>query len=91
MKTLLFVLLLFAGLTVNAQPQIKSTVRVDSVGNYYSITAPRVKGIDTPTGKYFMDSKGIKYPIVKTSTGRLVYYKLSRNGNIYKVYLDAIK
>jgi hypothetical protein len=65
-------------------------VQKDSTGNYTSVSVARTKGIDTPTGKTFTNSKGEKFPVFLTSTGRLVYYRISKNtGLSYKVYLDA--
>ena len=86
MKTFLLFVFLCASLMVEAQPKVK----LDSLGNYSSMSIPRVKGVDTATGKMYTDSKGIKYPVYKTSTGRIVYHRISKNtGKEYKVYLDA--
>jgi hypothetical protein len=86
MKTLLFALFVMC-LTFGVQAQ---KVQKDSIGNYTAVSVGRAKGIDTPTGKTFTDTKGVKYPVFLTSTGRLVYYRISRNtGLSYKVYLDA--
>jgi hypothetical protein len=80
---LLFVMFLTFG--VQAQKVVK-----DSTGNYTAVSVGRTKGVDTPTGKTFTDTKGIKYPVFLTSTGRLVYYRVSKNTGLnYKVYIDA--
>ena len=84
---ILFILfLLLWACPTQAQPK----VRIDSIGNYVSLTSIKAKGIDSPTGKFYIDSKGLKYPVYKTSTGRIVYHRISKNtGKEYKVYLDA--
>jgi hypothetical protein len=84
MKKYIFFLLMCATLSTLGQ----SKVKVDQNGNYVSTSIPRTKGVDTATGKYFIDSKGVKYPVMLTSTGRLVYYKTAKSGNVYKVYID---
>ena len=63
-------------------------VKIDSLGNYVAIGRVIAKS-DSPTTKTFTDSKGVVYPVMMTSTGRLVYYRISaKTGVQYKVYID---
>jgi hypothetical protein len=83
----LFVLLFCLVLSIGTQAQKAVN---DSTGNYTAVSVGRTKGVDTPTGKTFTNAKGEKFPVFLTSTGRLVYYRISKNtGLSYKVYIDA--
>lgn len=80
MKTLLLMILVCFCLSVSAQQKVKT----DAKGNY---TTQTVKGTDQKTGKTFTDSKGIIYPVYKSSRGNLYYLKTSKTGKEYKVYI----
>lgn len=89
MKTLfaLVIVLMLSGISATAQKKVK----VDSTGNYTSVSAPTLPVIEQKTGKFFIDSKGNKYPVFKSSNGKLYYFKVSeKTGNIYKVYIKTI-
>lgn len=90
---IVLIIVLFACIATQAQPALKAEYKIDSLGNYVSAKSVALKATSmTTTGKYFVDSKGIRYPVWKTSTGRLVYLKTSaKTGNVYKVYLDTVK
>lgn len=83
MRKLLIALLLYS-VSLLAMPQQK--VVLDKSGNFVSLTAG--KGVKTPdktTGKFFIDKKGIKYPVYESVNGKFYYLKTARSGNIYKV------
>jgi len=85
MRTIILVICMFGlSFTSCGQKAIK-----DSTGNYTAVSVKKAKQSDVPLGKTFTDSKGNKYPVYRTSTGRTVYYRVSKNTGIpYKVYLD---
>jgi hypothetical protein len=88
MKTLFFISLLFLCLNVVGQ----KNVTVDKNGNYVSTTVAKAETTNKLTGKYYIDSKGIKYPVYISSNSKLFYYKISsKTGNTYKVYLKTKK
>lgn len=84
MKTFITLLLLFICLNVVGQ----KNVTVDKNGNYIS-TSTKKTTTNKPTGKYFIDSNKVKYPVYVSSNGKLFYYKISKKGNTYKVYLNT--
>lgn len=85
-KLILFAALLAAYCTAPAQ----TTIKQDKQGNYYAVkdTAKVSKAINgTKTGKTFTDANGIKYDIWQGAKGGLFYWKQSKKGVNYKVYL----
>lgn len=86
MKTFITLLLLFICLNVVGQ----KNVTVDKNGNYVSTSVAKTETTNKLTGKYYIDSKGIKYPVYISSNNKLFYYKVSaKSGNTYKVYLKT--
>jgi hypothetical protein len=74
---------MFIACTVNAQKPVK----LDSLGNYISLTQKSSNVVMKTTGKYYVDSKGVKYAICESVNGKFYYVKTSKTGNEYKVYL----
>jgi hypothetical protein len=61
-------------------------VSVDSQGNYRPIN--KVKPADKATGKMFIDSKGVSYPIYLNSKNMMyILRKSKKTGVEYKSYL----
>lgn len=89
MKQLLFVILVLFMSATGVLAQTK--VKLDSLGNYVSNTSTYAgsKIIAQTTGKYFIDSKGARYPVWKSSNNNLYYLKAAKSGNVYKVYLKT--
>lgn len=86
MKQLLFVIvLMLSTIAVNAQKK----VALDSLGNYVSITTGVTPNKDKETGKFFIDTKGVKYPVRCSINNKLYYLKTAKSGNVYKVYLKT--
>lgn len=83
MKTLISMLLLFLCLNVVGQKNIT----IDKNGNYVSASVTKSETTSKATGKFFIDSKGIKYPVYVSSNNKLFYYKVSKSGTTYKTYL----
>lgn len=69
------------------QCHAQKPVKVDADGNYTSVSVKKDKEPDKATDKFFIDSKGVKYPILKSANGKLYYLKTSKNGNEYRVYI----
>ena len=84
----LFVMLVLC-LTVLITVQAQKKVALDSLGNYTTVKALGVTTKDAETGKFFIDSKGVKYPVRESVNGNLYYLKTAKSGNIYKVYLKT--
>ena len=91
-KIMIFFLILIAmfgyAVVCNAQ-----TVRLDASGNYVAVkdtatkTGKKLVG-DVPTGKFYIDSKGVKWPVYTSPTGRLVIIRTSKeSGDQYRQYL----
>ena len=74
-------MLLLCACTLSANCQ---TMTRDANGNYHKVVKP--KGNDAQT-KYTYDDGKFVYPIWKSAGGKFYYFKRSKNGNIYKVYL----
>lgn len=84
MKTLILLVFMFIACAVNAQKAVK----LDSLGNYVSMSGvTKEKTVDETTGKFFIDTKGVKYPIMRSINNKLYYLKTAKSGNIYKVYI----
>ena len=63
-------------------------VKVDAQGNYTALSSKTVNKVpDKTNGKFFIDSKGNKYPVYVSVNGKLYYLKTAKSGNVYKVYL----
>lgn len=83
MKKLVFILLL-ANLACFGQKAKK-----DSNGNYIQVQKLKT---ETPTGKFYIDAKGNKFPLFLSESGKLYYYRTSVNsGKTYKVTLKIVK
>lgn len=65
----------------------QQNVKVDSQGNYHALTqSTESKAVNT--GKTFTDSKGIKYPVMRSVKGKLFIIRTSKKtGNKYNYYL----
>lgn len=87
MKNLLFIaLLLFVTLAAIGQKPVVT----DKSGNYVSAVKDTTVGGSKLTGKFFVDTKGIKYPVYESVNGKLFYYKTAKtSGNTYKVYIKV--
>lgn len=87
MKNLLFIaLLLFVTLAAIGQ----KPVVVDKSGNYVAVSVKDSSATNKLTGKFFTDTKGVKYPVYESVNGKLFYYKTAKtSGNIYKVYIKV--
>lgn len=63
---------------------ISQKVILDSQGNYRPLTKPA----DKATGKMFIDSKGVSYPIYLNSKNMMyILRKSKKTGTEYKYYL----
>lgn len=63
------------------------TIRKDAQGNYHAVKDSS-KSVAIPTGKTYTDSKGVVYPVFKTSKGKLFVEKTSgKTGKKYRYYL----
>lgn len=63
------------------------TVKKDNSGNYVSVSTVN-KSADKKTGEFFVTSKGEKFPIYVSSTGKYYVIRVSKNtGKEYKQYL----
>ena len=80
-KLITFVLLLSVSLY-----SVGQKVTLDSQGNY----RPVVKPADKATGKMFIDSKGVSYPIYLNSKNMMyILRKSKKTGTEYKYYLKT--
>ncbi len=79
MKNLILIAALFLSLGATAQ-----TVKQDAAGNNYAVKSDSTS---KPTGKTFTDSKGVKYPVMLSKTGKLFYVRTSKSGNTYNSYI----
>lgn len=81
-------IILIASLFIIATAQAQTKAVKDKDGNYTSVShRDTSKNPGTPTGHTFTDSKGKVYPLLLSSHGRLFYFRTSRTGNVYKVYI----
>ena len=86
MKTILISIFLLLCMTCMSQQKVNK----DSTGNYTAVSTVKAKSSDKATGKYFTDSKGIKYPVYISVNNKLYYWKVSaKTGNKYKVYITV--
>lgn len=86
MKKLLLTIALILGMiaVIQAQEPKKPNTTVDSAGNYISINSTK----STSTGKTYIDSKGIKYPVYISANKKLfIIAKSAKTGKEYKRYL----
>lgn len=66
----------------------QTTVKTDAQGNYTSVSV--AKTTDKETGKFFIDSKGVKYPVRMSINGKLYYVRTAKtSGKEYRVYLKT--
>lgn len=82
--TLVFVLSIVSGYS-------QQKVVVDDKGNYTLVQSAAKKIADVETNKFFIDKTGKKYPILKSVNDKLYYWKTSKSGNLYKVYITVSK
>ena len=87
MKKLTFIAAFLIALTFSVAAQTK--VKVDASGNYTALTTSKTGSKATATGKFFTDSKGVKYPVFKSVNGKMFYRKVSKSGNTYNVYITV--
>lgn len=80
-KFILAAMLLFSATMWADEPSVKLE------GNTFKVEQ-KVKTPDKKTG-YFIEIKGIKYPIYKSSRGRFYIKRLSKKGKEYKQYMDS--
>lgn len=85
MKRLFLAIALLVSASVSAQTIVK-----DAQGNYSAVKAAKdtAKTADIATGKTFTDTKGNKWPVYQTKTGRVYALRTSKSGTQYKQYLD---
>jgi hypothetical protein len=82
---LIVYLLCVGAVSANGQTKVKQ----DANGNYIAATVTKTsKSKAVETGKFFTDSKGVKYPVLKSANGKLFYRKTSKKGNVYNVYIE---
>ena len=85
MKKLLIAALMLVSLSCAAQKAKK-----DTNGNYVQVKKDTVA--DLPTGRYFINSKGDKFPLYLSKGGKLYYWKVSgTTGKAYKVTLTVVQ
>lgn len=91
MKTNLSFIFLAVLFAISVETNGQTTVKTDSQGNYTSVSVSGQKtgSKSVLTGKYFTDSKGVKYPVYKSVNGKLFYIRTSKSGNKYNVYLTV--
>jgi len=90
MKTLSLFFLLICCLCLMSEAQTK--VRIDSTGNYVSITTRKELCAPKSTGKFYTDSKGIKYQVMINCKYKLfVVHKSKIFGFKYKEYITTTK
>lgn len=83
MKKLLIIASLFIVTTAHAQTRVTK----DAQGNYIAVSHKDTTA-GKPTGHTITDSKGVVYPLLVSSRGKLYYTRTSKvTGNIYKVYI----
>ena len=87
-KTLFILTIVLAFVTVlnysaNAQEPKKANTTIDSAGNLIPLSSVKIN-----TGKLYIDSKGVKYPVYMTSSKKLfIIAKSAKTGKEYKRYL----
>lgn len=79
---LVWLLCMLIAASLSAQKPVKMNVSGD-----YVTTMDSIKSQDKLTGKSFIDSKGVKYPIRESVNKKLYYLKTAKSGNTYRVYL----
>lgn len=80
MKKLALVLGIFGTLAAKGQNVVK-----DSNGNYTAVKVGAVR--DSITGKTFTDVNGDVFQLYRGVKGGLYYWRRSRKGNFYRVYI----
>lgn len=84
--TIVVILLAFVtaiNYSANAQEPKKANTTVDSAGNLIPLSSVKIA-----TGKTYIDSKGIKYPVYMSATKKLfILAKSAKTGKEYKRYL----
>jgi len=87
MKRKLFFSILLIGLFMTSFSQTK----VKEVnGIYTTVSTAKAKTPDVKTGKFFVDSKGKKYPVYLSVNDKLYYIRVSKKtGKAYRVYLKV--
>ena len=84
MKNVLILLCLVATLSTSCNAQ---KVSVDKDGNYHPLSS---KAQDKPTGKVFIDDKGVSYPVYLNSKNKpYIIRKSKKTGKEYKAYLKV--
>ncbi len=69
----------------------QSLVKKDTNGIYKSISRPDTIKSYKATNEYFIDSKGIKYPVYKTKEGKYFVLRTSKKtGKQYREYLKLM-
>ena len=62
----------------------------DAKGNYTAIKTTNAATDSTkPTGKTFTDTKGIVYPVMVSTKGKIFYIRTSKSGTQYKAYIKV--
>jgi len=66
----------------------QNVVTKNSDGDYVSLKTQREVSPPKPMGKYFVDGKGKRYPILLSAKGRMFYERTSaKTQKVYKVYI----
>ena len=81
-KIIILVVLL---ITVNGLKAQNATTTIN--GNYIALKVAKKDNVNKLTGKTFTDNKGAVYQVYESSRGKIFYYRTSKAGNEYKVYL----
>ena len=62
--------------------------KLDKNGNFIAIQSKDTT-TNKPTGKFFINPNGDKFPVFLTKNGKYYYIKTSKSGRDYKVYLKT--
>jgi len=81
--------LIVIGLLILSFPANAQNAKVDATGNYTAINYAKDSTTGKPTGKTFTDAKGIKYPVLISTNGKLYYMRTSKAGKVYKAYIKV--
>ena len=90
MKKATILLCLILGLNLGIKAQ---KVQTDSSGNYIAVRGLKMANNSYPdrnkqTGKTITTTDGRKYEVWESINGKLFYYRTSKNGNVYKSYIQ---
>lgn len=84
--TILKWLLVATVYTFSVKAKGQTVVKIEN-GVYKTVTTTKTKKPATDTGKVYEDSKGNRYPIMKTDSAYFVLRTSAKTGKTYKQYL----